>query len=276
MEKPILKTFYFSSAVGLYKYSWSCPDLVGFYEATPIQLSISISSNVQIALLNSPQIVYGCKSAIPAYTDINIPLPNSINYVLLGSINNRTTIFNNMKILMRMNGTFDQEFLAIDPFYLQKLFARTYTLYALTMSFKRYVANPNYPLGLEPYKKTKERQMITIFSNTPASKVSKNIGLFGRYKVTLIYGYYVSTFPENVGISILSPQFTNEIPNDKRLYLIAGTNNRGQVFCNYPSVSGDYYGYFDLTFFSLENNTEEILDYYGFQFLFEKLDRDKI
>lgn len=276
MEKPILKTFYFSNEAGLYNYSWSCPDLIGFYEATPIQLNVSISSSIQITLLNSPQIVYGCKSSISPYTDANIPLPKAINYAILGSTNNRTAIFNNMKILMKMNGTFDQEFLAIDPTYPKQLFARTYTLYVLTMSFKRYVANPEYPLGLQPYKKTKDRQMISIFSTGSASSISTNIGLYGKFKVSLIYGHNAGGFPENTGFAISSPQFTNEIPNDKRLYLTGAQNTRGQVFCNYPFVIGEYYGYFDITIFSIHNNTEEVIEYFGFQFLFERLDSGKI
>jgi len=275
--KPILKNFNFISSTGLDSYEWDCPDLIGYYEATIIsQYCLPTgTTNFNInnfSVLNSPQIVNSIYQTNHDLNDGGFKV-SFLNYVYLGRPNTNTQFFQNMKIIMKFNGKFYQEFLLEGYSAGSKLYRRQIDKYSLVMSLKPYVAHPDYKIGVNPIIKNPRRQMITIYDSGTLSYINKYIGLSGRYKVTPILCFYLSSFPENIGISIYSSQISTTIPNDKRFYAQGGalSSQRGQIFCNQPPLEGEFCGYFDLRFYSIQNNTEEALNPVFFQFMFEKL-----
>lgn len=278
MEKTIFKNFSFTSQGNLDSYKWSCPDLVGYYEATIHSAWCSYPSYYDVLFLNSPQIVNAIQNnstmgSIVNYAGYNYNITTS-NYISLGKSNQNQLMLQNLKVIMRFNGEFFTEFIILDEQQgTNNLYRTSYSKYSITMSLRPYNPHPDYKVGVNPTIKNPNRKMITIYNPAETSYINKEIGLYGKYKVTPILSYYDGGWPENVGISIYSTQFSTTIPNNKRLYIQSCDQNinRGQVFHPYVPLEAEFCGYIDLRFYSVQNSTEEPVQHFFLQLMCERI-----
>lgn len=277
-QKPLLKNFSFiSSGLALNNYTWDCPDLIGYYEATIHSVSTSNTEINHMAILNSPQIVnasYKNSTVGPIINEGGNTFPISVsNYIILGTPQDFSIMFKILKVIMLFNGKFYQEFLKSLFGFGNSLYRSAYTYYSIVMSFKPYNQHPEYKIGVNPVIRNQNRQLITIYEPSNVSYVNKDIGLWGKFRVTPVFGFCTSSFPENVGLSVYSSQLSTTIPNDKRFYLQLSAIGlyRGQIYYNYPALEGEFNGYFDMRFYSVQNNTEEAILPVFFQFMFERI-----
>lgn len=279
MEKPIFKNFSFTSQGNLDSYKWYCPDLVGYYEATIHTAWCSYASDFDVLFLNSPQIVNATQQnstmgsiVNPAGYNFNI---TTSNYLSLGKSNQNQLMLQNLKVIMRFNGEFFSEFIFLDEQTgTNNLYRTSYSKYSITMSFRPYNPHPDYKIGVQPAIKSPNRQMVTIYNPAETSYINKEIGLYGKYKITPVLSYYSGDWPENVGLSIYSTQLSTTIPNDKRIFLQSCSQNvfRGQIFNPYVPLEAEFYGYIDFRFYSVQNiSTEEPVRHFFLQLMCERI-----
>jgi hypothetical protein len=95
--------------------------------------------------------------------------------------------------------------------------------------------------------------------------------LVGRFRVKLLNNYMFSTFAENVGIYLISPQFSSSIIGGRYYASEARYTRRINYGYSSDDVIGDFYGRCDLTVYSSRTSTVESISSAYFVFAFEEV-----
>ena len=197
--------------------------------------------------------------------------------MLIGIPANRNIVFDDLVAIMDMNGRLDYQHCYFNPAWGGNPLGFTYIQNNKLLITAEFTKIPEKIYKSLPYniENNKKRILANILAspystNTPYYSFT-DTRLVGRFRVKLLNNYCSSEFPENIGIYIISPQFSSSILGGK-YYMSEARNSRRTNF-GYSSddVIGDFYGRCNFTVYNSKYETEENILNSLFVFAFEEV-----
>lgn len=268
----VIKNFLYYGGNNPNELLFDCPELVGMYYMR-ILLYSNLEATSNMMTFNSPQLITNqSKEPNWIYNPYGLNI-KYINFMILGMSQARNRDFDDLIAIMNMNGRLDYQHCYFNPAWGGYPLGFTYiNKLLITAEFKKIPEKIYKPL---PMVMEKKRILANIMSSPYTANVSsfsyRNNSLIGRFRVKLLNNYCISNFPENVGIYIISPQFSSSIVNG-RYYLSEARGSR-RINYGYSSddVIGDFYGSVSFDVYQSRSETLETIQGGLFVFSFEEV-----